>query len=199
MQPELQYPNQAQPSQLAVVRNKVLRNTFWMLGLTMIPTIIGAMVGMSTNFSFFAQSPIVGMVVMLAVMFGFIFAIRATRNSIWGIILLFGFTFCLGWFLGPLLNGALQFSNGPQLIGLAPVVLLLYSLLWLDTPRLHSKDFGFMGNFLFAGVNLINNCNDCNIFLAMIVIFKYSFKCSYGDIILVLCSEPYPSLRLCGM
>ena len=100
MQPELQYPNQAQPNQLAVVRNKVLRNTFWMLGLTMIPTIIGAMVGMSTNLSFFAQSPVMGMVVMLAVMFGFIFAIRAARNSIWGVVLLFGFTFCLGWFLG---------------------------------------------------------------------------------------------------
>ena len=130
MQPELQYPNQAQSGKLSIVRNKVLRNTFWMLGLTMIPTIIGAMIGMSTNFSFMAQSPVMGMVVMLAVMFGFIFAIRATRNSIWGIILLFGFTFCLGWFLGPLLNSALQFSNGPQLIGLAAggTATILFSL-----------------------------------------------------------------------
>lgn len=168
MQPELQYPNQtAQSTQLAMVRNKVLRNTFWMLGLTMIPTIIGSMIGMSTNFSFFAQSPVMGIVVMLAVMFGFIFAIRATRNSIWGIILLFGFTFCLGWFLGPTLQVALHFSNGPQLIGLAAggTATILFSLAGYATVT--RKDFGFMGNFLFAGIILLLIAIVANIFLAI--------------------------------
>ena len=165
MQPELQYPSQAQSGKLSIVRNKVLRNTFWMLGLTMIPTIIGAMIGMSTNFSFMAQSPVMGMVVMLAVMFGFIFAIKATRNSIWGIVLLFGFTFCLGWFLGPLLNSALEFSNGPQLIGLAAggTATILFSLAGYATVT--KKDFGFMGNFLFAGMILLIIAMVANIFL----------------------------------
>ena len=168
MQPELRYPNQTtQLGQLAVIRNKVLRNTFWMLGLTMIPTIIGAMIGMRTNFSFFAQSPIMGIVVMLAVMFGFIFAIRATRNSIWGVILLFGFTFCLGWFLGPTLQVALNFSNGAQLIGLAAggTATILFALAGYATVT--RKDFGFMGNFLFAGVILLLIAIIANAFLAI--------------------------------
>ena len=168
MQPELRYPNQTlQTKEFKVIRNKVLRNTFWMLGLTMIPTIVGAMIGMSTNLSFFAQSPIMGTVVMLAVMFGFIFAIRATRNSIWGIILLFGFTFCLGWFLGPLLNAALQFSNGPQLIGIAAggTATILFALAGYATVT--RKDFGFIGNFLFAGIILLLIAMIANVFLAV--------------------------------
>ena len=59
MQPELRYTTQTtQTKEFTVDRNKVLRNTFWMLGLTMIPTVVGAMIGMSTNFTFLAQSPI---------------------------------------------------------------------------------------------------------------------------------------------
>ena len=99
MQPELRYSNQTAASGLAVARNKVLRNTYGMLGLTMIPTVIGAMVGMSTNFSFLAQSPIMGPLVMLAVMIGLMFSVSATRNSVMGIALLFVFTFVAGWWL----------------------------------------------------------------------------------------------------
>ena len=118
MQPELRYSSPTAQTGLAI-RNNVLRNTYWMLGLTMIPTVIGAMIGVSTNFAFLAQSPIMGPLVMLAVMMGLLFGVSATRNSMMGIALLFLFTFVAGWWLGPMLQYALHFKNGAQIIGTA--------------------------------------------------------------------------------
>lgn len=104
MQPELRYSSPTAQTGLAVARNKVLRNTYMMLGLTMIPTVIGAMIGMSTNFAFLAQAPIMGPLVMFAVMMGLLFGVSATRNSVMGIVLLFAFTFVAGWWLGRYYN-----------------------------------------------------------------------------------------------
>lgn len=129
------------------VRNKVLRNTYLMLSLTMIPTMVGAVIGTDTNFSFLAQSPIIGSLVMLAVMIGLMFAVSATRNSIWWIALLFLFTFVAGWWLGPLLQYALHFNNGSQLIGLAAAGtgIIFFTLAGIATTT--RKDFSFLGNF----------------------------------------------------
>ena len=168
MQPELRYPNQTtQTKEFTIVRNKVLRNTFWMLGLTMIPTVIGAIIGMSTNFTFLAQSPIMGPLVMLAVMLGLMFAVSATRNSIWGIVLLFGFTFVAGWWLGPMLQYALQFNNGAQLVGIAAggTGVIFFTLAGIASVT--RKDFGFMGNFLFVGLVLLILASIANLFFAM--------------------------------
>ncbi len=168
MQPELRYPTQrTKTKELTVIRNKVLRNTFWMLGLTMIPTVVGATIGMSTNFTFLAQSPIMGPLVMLAVMFGLMFAVSATRNSIWGIVLLFGFTFVAGWWLGPMLQYALHFKNGAQLIGIAAggTGVIFFTLAGIATAT--RKDFGFMGNFLFVGLVLLIIASIANLFFAM--------------------------------
>jgi len=168
MQPEQRYPTQTtQTKEFTVVRNKVLRNTFWMLGLTMIPTVVGAMIGMSTNFTFLAQSPIMGPLVMLAVMLGLLFAVSATRNSIWGIVLLFGFTFVAGWWLGPMLQYALHFKNGAQLVGIAAggTGVIFFSLAGIATVT--RKDFGFLGNFLFVGLVLLILASIANLFFAM--------------------------------
>ena len=168
MQPEQRYPSQTtQTKELTVVRNKVLRNTFWMLGLTMIPTVVGAMIGMSTNFTFLAQSPIMGPLVMLAVMLGLLFAVSATRNSIWGIVLLFGFTFVAGWWLGPMLQYALHFKNGVQLVGIAAggTGVIFFTLAGIATVT--RKDFGFLGNFLFVGLVLLILASIANLFFAM--------------------------------
>jgi modulator of FtsH protease len=168
MQPDLRYPTQTtQTKEFTVVRNKVLRNTFWMLGLTMIPTVVGAMIGMSTNFTFLAQSPIMGPLVMLAVMLGLLFAVSATRNSIWGIVLLFGFTFVAGWWLGPMLQYALHFKNGAQLVGIAAggTGVIFFTLAGIATVT--RKDFGFLGNFLFVGLVLLILASIANLFFAM--------------------------------
>jgi modulator of FtsH protease len=89
---------------LAAEQNKVLRNTYMMLALTMIPTVIGAFVGMSMSFAFMAQSPVMGALLMFGAMIGMMFAVTALRNSVWGVVALLGFTFVAGVFLGPILH-----------------------------------------------------------------------------------------------
>ena len=149
------FQTSAQPGQLALTQNRVLRNTYLLLGLSMIPTVIGAAVGVNTNFAFMAQHPIMFPLLMLAVMFGTMFAIAALRNSVWGIVAMFGFTFLMGWWLGPILQFALRLSNGAQLIGMAAggtgVVFLGLST-YVTTTR---KDFSFLGKFLFVGLILL--------------------------------------------
>ena len=145
-------------------QNKVLRNTYMMLALTMIPTVIGAMVGMSTNFSFMAQSPILFSLLMFGTMIGLMFAVNALRNSVWGIAALLGFTFVAGVFLGPILQVALSLKNGPQLIGMAAggTGIIFFSLAAFATVT--KKDFSFMGKFLFIGLILLIIASLANLF-----------------------------------
>lgn len=149
MQPEIQYG--AGAGQLAEAQNKVLRNTYMLLSLTMVPTVIGAMVGMATG-GIIMQSPIIGSLLMIGIVIGLQFAIAKNRNSGLGVVLLLGMTFVLGWWLGPLLNVALSLRNGPQLIGMAAAgtggILLVMSAIATTTK----KDFSFMGKFLFVGM-----------------------------------------------
>ncbi|MFZ2540611.1 MAG: Bax inhibitor-1/YccA family protein [Gallionella sp.] len=149
---------------LATEQNKVLRNTYMMLALTMIPTIIGAFVGMSMSFSFLAQSPIMGALLMFGAMMGMMFAVSALRNSIWGIVALLGFTFVAGVFLGPILQVALNLSNGAQMIAMAAggTGIIFFSLATLATVS--KKDFSFMGKFLFIGLILLIVASLANLF-----------------------------------
>lgn len=167
MQFNLKYATPVSNTVNSGVRNKVLKNTYLMLSLTMIPTIVGSAIGIGTNFSFLAQSPIMGSLVMLAVMIGLMFAVSATRNSMWGIILLFLFTFVAGWWLGPLLQYALHFKNGSQLIGLAAAGtgIIFFTLAGIATTT--RKDFSFLGNFLLAGMILVILASLVNLFLAI--------------------------------
>src|SRR5437899_8379268 len=101
----------------AVAPNKVLRNTYWLLALSMLPTIAGAYVGMSINFAaFFRTSPILAPLLMFAAMFGMLFVVAALRNSSWGVLAVFGFTFVAGVMLAPMLQHAAGLKNGGQLI-----------------------------------------------------------------------------------
>ena len=149
MQPEIQYGSPS--GALSIERNKVLRNTYLLLALTMVPTVLGAFIGISTS-GIIMQHPIMASLLMIAGVIGLQFAISANRNSGFGVLLLLGMTFLLGWWLGPLLNVALRLSNGPQLIGIAAVgtggILLAMSLIATTTK----KDFSFMGKFLFVGM-----------------------------------------------
>ena len=162
MQPDIQVSTQT--TQLALVQNRVLRNTYMMLALTMIPTVIGAMAGTATNFSFLAQSPIMGPLLMLAAMFGLMFAVGATRNSIWGVILLLAFTFVMGWWLGPMLQYALNFRNGGQLVGMAAggTGVIFFTLAGIATVT--RRDFSFMGKFLLVGLVLLVIASIANLF-----------------------------------
>jgi modulator of FtsH protease len=148
-------------------QNKVLRNTYMMLALTMIPTIIGAFVGLSVSFSFMALHPIMAPLLMFGVMMGMLFGVTALRNSVWGIVMLLGFTFVAGLFLGPILQHALHLRNGAQLVGMAAggTGLIFFSLATIATVT--KKDFSFMGKFLFIGVILLLVASLANIFFAI--------------------------------
>ncbi|MDX8379167.1 MAG: Bax inhibitor-1/YccA family protein [Gallionella sp.] len=165
----MQYPNQfaAVTGTISTEQNKVLRSTYMMLALTMIPTIIGAFVGMSINFSFMALHPIMSSLLMFGAMMGLLFTVSALRNSIWGIVALLGFTFVAGVFLGPILQTALHLRNGAQLIGMAAggTGLIFFSLATIATVT--KKDFSFMGKFLFIGLILLVVASLANIFFAI--------------------------------
>lgn len=130
---------------------KVLRNTYLLLALTMVPTVIGAFIGMATS-GIIMQSPIISTVVMLAAVIGLQFGIAANRNSGIGVALLLLMTGLLGWWLGPILNVALTLKNGMALVGYAAVgtgaIFLTMGVVATTTKR----DFSFMGKFLFVGM-----------------------------------------------
>ena len=160
----MQYQIISQTGPLAQEQNKVLRNTYLMLGLTMIPTIIGAFLGMATNFSFMAQHPIMAPLLMFVAMMGLLFMVTALRESVWGIVALLGFTLVAGWFLGPILQYALHLKNGAQLIGMAAggTGIIFFSLATIATVT--KKDFSFMGKFLFIGLILLVIASLANMF-----------------------------------
>jgi modulator of FtsH protease len=151
----------------AVGQNKVLRNTYMMLALTMIPTIIGAFVGLSVSFSFMALHPVMAPLLMFGLMLGMLFGVSALRNSVWGVVMLLGFTFVAGVLLGPILQHALHLRNGAQLVGMAAggTALIFFSLATLATVT--KKDFSFMGKFLFIGLILLLVASLANIFFAI--------------------------------
>ncbi|OIR19727.1 modulator of FtsH protease YccA [mine drainage metagenome] len=153
-----------QGTTLATEQNRVLRNTYLMLALTMIPTIIGAFIGTSINFSFMAQHPIMSSLLMFGAMMGLLFTVTALRNSVWGIVALLGFTFVAGVFLGPILQVALHLKNGAQLVGMAAggTSIIFFSLATIATTT--KRDFSFMGKFLFIGVILLIVASLANMF-----------------------------------
>ena len=136
---------------LAPEAQKVLRNTYLLLALTMVPTAAGAYVGMLTGAIVLAH-PVIASLLMLAGVVGLQFGIVANRNSGLGIALLLLMTAVLGWWIGPMLNYALALKNGAQLVGYAAggtgLVLLTMGTIATTTKR----DFSFLGKFLVVGM-----------------------------------------------
>jgi modulator of FtsH protease len=148
-------------------KNKVLRNTYALLGLTMIPTVIGAFIGLAIDFSFVAPHPFLFGLGMLAVMFGLVMGIQANRNSSLGILLLLTLTFVMGVLLGPILQIALHLRNGAQLIGMAAGGTGIIFLTLAGIATTTKKDFSFLGNFLFVGLILLIVASIANVFFAI--------------------------------
>ncbi len=147
------------------VTNKVLRNTYALLGLTLIPTVIGAFIGMSMNFVFAQQHPFIFAIGAIAVIYGMFAAISANRNSSLGVVLLLGLTFVLGLMLGPILQHTLHLSNGGQIVGLAAGGTGIIFLTLAGIATTTKKDFSFMGKFLLVGIILLIVASLANIFL----------------------------------
>jgi modulator of FtsH protease len=164
MQPD--YSATAQTTVLADTRHRVLRNTYWLLALTLIPTAIGAMIGINLNFGFLRTNPIIATIAIIGIFYGWIYAIERNRESGLGVGLLLGFTLFMGVILGPLLQVALHLKNGGNLVGLAAggTAVTFFALAAVATTS--KRDFSFLGNFLLVGVIVVMLAVVANIFLA---------------------------------
>jgi modulator of FtsH protease len=150
--------------QQAIAQNRVLRNTYLLLALTMVPTIVGALIGMRTG-GIIMQHPILSSLIMIAGVIGLQFAIFANRNSGIGVALLLLMTLLLGWWLGPLLTVALALKNGPQLVGLAAAGTGVIFFVMAGIATTTRRDFSFMGKFLFVGMVVLLLALIANMFL----------------------------------
>lgn len=170
MQPDIQrqQPVFAGNADLAASQNKVLRNTYMLLAVSLIPTVVGAVVGTNfLSFAFLRASPILGALVLLAVFYGWIYMIERNKNSSLGLYLLLGFTFCMGLLLAPLLQRTLGFHNGAQLVmvaagGTAGVFFVLAGI-----AANAKRDFSFLNKFILVGFIVILLAVVANIFLQM--------------------------------
>jgi len=145
-------------------RNKVLRNTYWLLSLSLVPTVLGAWVGVAAGLGQLFSGAL-GMILFLAGAFGFIFAIEKTKNSATGVPVLLGFTFFMGLMLSRLIEITLGFKNGPELImtafgGTAGVFLVMASL-----ASVIKRDLSGMGKWLSVGVVVLLVASVINMFV----------------------------------
>lgn len=142
-------------TEVAQQQNRVLRNTYALLALSMVPTVLGALAGIQMGFTWFAGSPVISFVVFLAVAFGFMWGIEKNKDSGVGVALLLGFTFFMGLMLSRILGFALGLANGGTLIALAAggtgAIFFVLSGIAATTKR----DFGNLGRFLFPGLILL--------------------------------------------
>ena len=137
----------AQPSQSVLATNKLIRNTYMLLSMTLLFSAATAGISIATNM------PFMGPLVTLGGYFGLLFLTTHLRNSAWGLLSIFALTGFMGLTLGPMINAYLQaFSNGGQLVmtalggtGAIFIGLSAYAL----TSR---KDFSFLGGYLMVGI-----------------------------------------------
>jgi modulator of FtsH protease len=135
-------------------RNKVLRNTYWLLALSLLPTVLGAYIGVATGITA-KLTGMLGMLVFMGGAFGFIFAIERTKNSAMGVPVLLGFTFFMGLMLSRMIGVVLGFSNGASLVmtafaGTAGVMLVMASL-----ATVIKRDLSGMSKWLFAVISTL--------------------------------------------
>lgn len=148
----------------AAERNKVLRNTYWLLALSMLPTVLGAYLGLATGITRSLGGGI-GLVVFFAGAFGFLYAIEKTKNSAAGVPVLLAFTFFMGLMLSGLIARVLGFKNGPSLImtafgGTAGIFFVMAT-----AASVIKRDISGMGKWLFVGALVIMVGGIINVFV----------------------------------
>ena len=147
-----------------VERNRVLRNTYWLLALSMVPTVLGAWIGVATGIASM-MSPGIGLVVFLVGAFGFMFAIEKTKNSAAGVPVLLAFTFFMGLMLSRMVGAVLGLSNGASLIMMAFAGTGAIFLGMATLSSIIKRDLSAMGKFLFIGMILLLVAGIANFFI----------------------------------
>lgn len=151
-----------------VVRNRVLRNTYWLLAISLIPTVLGAAVGMTSGLSqVMATSPGMTAIIFLIGAFGLMFAIEKNKDSSLGVGLLLLFTFFMGMMLSRLLGFVLGMSNGTQLVMFAfgGTAIVFGTMATLASTI--KRDLSGMAKFMFIGVVILLVASLANIFLKL--------------------------------
>lgn len=151
-------------SGFALQQNRVLRNTYMLLAASMVPTILGAFIGIQMQFSFMAGSPLIGFLLFMGISFAFMYGIEKNKNSGLGVALLLGFTFFMGLMLSRILQFALGFSNGASMIALAAGGTGAIFFTLASVAAVSKRDFSSMGKFLFAGMIVVLLAIVANIF-----------------------------------
>jgi modulator of FtsH protease len=145
-------------------RNKVLRNTYWLLSLTMIPTVLGAWLGVATGLTT-ALTPGISMIVFLVGAYGLMFAVEKTKNTAAGVPILLAFTFFMGLMLSRLVGSVLGLSNGASLIMLAFAGTGGVFFGMASLSSIIKRDLSSMGKFLFIGMIMVLVAAVANVFL----------------------------------
>ena len=135
-------------------RHKVLRNTYWLLALSLLPTVLGAWIGVATGITQSLRGGL-GLIVFMGGAFGFMYAIENTKHSAAGVPVLLAFTFFMGLMLSRMIGMVLGFSNGAELImtafaGTAGVFFVMASV-----ASVVKRDLSGMGKWLFVGAMVI--------------------------------------------
>ncbi len=145
-------------------RNRVLRNTYWLLALSMVPTVLGAWIGVATGISR-AMSPGIGLIVFLLGAFGFMYAIEKTKDSAAGVPVLLGFTFFMGLMLARLVGAVLGLANGAGLImmAFAGTGAVFFGMAALSSVI--KRDLSTMGKWLFSGAVMLLVAGIANFFI----------------------------------
>ena len=164
MNPSTAYTPTTTGASGVVDRNRVLRNTYWLLALSMAPTVLGAWIGVATGIAR-AMSPGIGLVVFLVGAVGFMFALEKNKNSAAGVPLLLAFTFFMGLMLSRLVGAVLGLANGASLImtAFAGTGAIFLGMATLSTVI--KRDLSSMGKFLFIGAILLLVAGLANFFI----------------------------------
>ena len=158
------YPGLSGGVSTAAERNRVLRNTYWLLALSMVPTVLGAWIGVQTGIAR-VLTPGIGLIVFMVGAFGFMFAIEKFKNSAAGVPLLLGFTFFMGLMLARLVGSVLGLKNGSSLImmAFAGTGAIFFGMASLSSVI--KRDLSSMGKFLFIGMIMLLVAGIANIFI----------------------------------
>jgi modulator of FtsH protease len=181
------YAGNAGTGALAAERNRVLRNTYWLLALSMVPTVMGAWIGMATGINRIL-TPGIGLVVFLVGAFGFMYAIEKNKNSAAGVPILLAFTFFMGVMLSRMLAVVLGMGNGASLVMMAFAGTGAIFLGMATLSTIVKRDLSNMAKFMFIGAILVLVAGIANFFiqsgalmitLAVLIIGIFSFFILY--------------------
>ena len=166
LQPSSRRPSYAEDARVisAGGNARVLRNTYALLALSMIPTVLGAWIGLASGLST-ALSGGMGLVVFMVGAFGLIWAIEKNRNSAAAVPLLLGFTFFMGLMLSRLLGFVLGMGNGTGLVmmAFAGTATIFFGMAALSS--IIKRDLSTMGKWLFIGAVMLMVAGIANVFI----------------------------------